>query len=44
MAKLLDEAITRHGGVRPPQEENQGVVAAFTRASEAVAAALDARE
>ncbi|HSL08665.1 MAG TPA: AAA family ATPase, partial [Pseudonocardiaceae bacterium] len=38
--ELLDEAISRHGGVRRQQDGN-GVVAAFTRASDAVAAALD---
>ncbi|MGH3775149.1 MAG: LuxR C-terminal-related transcriptional regulator [Pseudonocardiaceae bacterium] len=40
--ELLDEAISRHGGMRQREEdENKGVVAAFTRASDAVAAALD---
>ncbi len=40
--ELLDEAISRHGGVRQREEdENTGVVAAFIRASDAVAAALD---
>ncbi|MGH3839404.1 MAG: ATP-binding protein, partial [Pseudonocardiaceae bacterium] len=40
--ELLDEAIARHGGVRPlEQGEGDSVVAAFTRASDALAAALD---
>ncbi|MGH3801251.1 MAG: ATP-binding protein, partial [Pseudonocardiaceae bacterium] len=40
--ELLDEAIARHGGVRPPEQgEGDSVVAAFTRASDALAAALD---
>jgi predicted ATPase/class 3 adenylate cyclase/DNA-binding CsgD family transcriptional regulator len=38
--ELLDEVISRHGGMRRRQDGN-GVVAAFTRASDAVAAALD---
>ena len=40
--QLLDAAITLHGGVRP-QEQGGGdsVVAAFARASDALAAALD---
>jgi predicted ATPase/DNA-binding CsgD family transcriptional regulator len=38
----LDEAISRHGGVRRRQQDDAtSVVAAFTRASDAVAAALD---
>ncbi len=42
--ELLDEAISRHGGMRQREEgEDKGVVAAFTRASDAVAAALDAQ-
>jgi class 3 adenylate cyclase len=40
--ELLEEAISRHGGVRPlEQGEGDSVVAAFTRASDALAAALD---
>ncbi|MGH3898277.1 MAG: ATP-binding protein [Pseudonocardiaceae bacterium] len=40
--ELLDEAIARHGGVRPlEQGEGDSVVAAFARASDALAAALD---
>ncbi|MGH3918774.1 MAG: LuxR C-terminal-related transcriptional regulator [Pseudonocardiaceae bacterium] len=40
--QLIDEAISRHGGMRQWEEdENTGVVTAFTRASDAVAAALD---
>ncbi len=39
--ELLDEAISRHGGVRRQQAEGTSVTAAFTRASDAVAAALD---
>ncbi|MGH4010528.1 MAG: LuxR C-terminal-related transcriptional regulator [Pseudonocardiaceae bacterium] len=40
--ELLDEAISLHGGVRPlEQGEGDSVVAAFARASDAVAAALD---
>jgi class 3 adenylate cyclase len=40
--QLLDEVISRRGGVRPlEQGEGDSVVAAFTRASGAVAAALD---
>ncbi len=39
---LLDEAISRHGGMRRVQQDHEtSVVAAFTRASEAVAGALD---
>ena len=41
---LLDEAITSHGGVRPVEQgEGDSVVGAFSRASDAVAAALDAQ-
>jgi predicted ATPase/class 3 adenylate cyclase/DNA-binding CsgD family transcriptional regulator len=41
---LLAEAIGRHGGVRPVEQgEGDSVVAAFARASEALAAALDAQ-
>jgi hypothetical protein len=40
--ELLDEAVALHGGVRPlEQDEGDGAVAAFTRASDALAAALD---
>ena len=41
---ILDEAIARHGGM-PPIEQGEGgnVLAAFTRARDAVAAALDAQ-
>ncbi|MGH3672030.1 MAG: AAA family ATPase, partial [Pseudonocardiaceae bacterium] len=38
---LLDEAILRYGGVRRQQNCGVNAVAAFTRASDAVAAALD---
>jgi predicted ATPase/class 3 adenylate cyclase/DNA-binding CsgD family transcriptional regulator len=42
--ELLDETIGRHGGVRPVEQgEGDSVVAAFTRAGDAVAAALDAQ-
>jgi len=42
--ELLDEAIARHGGVRPVEQgEGDSVVGAFSRASEAVAAALAAQ-
>ena len=42
--EVLDAAISRHGGVRPVEQgEGDSVVAAFTRASDAVAAALDAQ-
>jgi predicted ATPase/class 3 adenylate cyclase/DNA-binding CsgD family transcriptional regulator len=41
---LLAEAVGDHGGVRPiEQGEGDSVVAAFSRASDAVAAALDAQ-
>ncbi len=40
--ELLDAAIALHGGVRPlDQGEGDSVMAAFTRASDALAAALD---
>jgi predicted ATPase/class 3 adenylate cyclase/tetratricopeptide (TPR) repeat protein len=40
--QLLDAAITLHGGVRPVEQgEGDSVVAAFARASHALAAALD---
>ena len=39
---LLDAAITLHGGVRPEEQgEGDSIVAAFVRATDAVAAALD---
>ena len=39
---ILDQAIARHGGVRPlEQGEGDSVVAAFSRASDAVGAALE---
>ena len=42
--ELLDEAIAAHGGVRPVEQgEGDSVVAAFARAGDAVAAALDAQ-
>src|SRR5262249_47010789 len=41
---LLDEAIANHGGVRPVEQgEGDSVVGAFSRPSDAVAAALDAQ-
>ena len=41
---VLDEAITRHGGVRPQEQgEGDSIVAAFARASDAVRAAVDAQ-
>ena len=41
---ILDEAITSHGGVRPVEQgEGDSVVAAFSRASDAVGAALAAQ-
>ena len=39
--RCLDEAISRYGGVRRQQDRGMSVLAAFTRASDAVAAALD---
>ena len=40
--ELLDEVISRHGGQRRLyQDDNNGAVAAFTRALDAVVAALD---
>ena len=40
--ELLDAAVALHGGVRPVEQgEGDSVVAAFTRASDALAAALD---
>src|SRR5947209_8824114 len=41
---LLSDAVGRHGGVRPVEQgEGDSVVAAFARASDALAAALDAQ-
>jgi predicted ATPase/class 3 adenylate cyclase/DNA-binding CsgD family transcriptional regulator len=41
---ILDEAVADHGGVRPVEQgEGDSVVAAFTRARDAVVAALDAQ-
>jgi predicted ATPase/class 3 adenylate cyclase/DNA-binding CsgD family transcriptional regulator len=42
--RLLEEAIARHGGVQPVEQgEGDSVVAAFARASDAVATALEAQ-
>src|SRR5215208_7196606 len=42
--ELLEDAICRHGGVRPVEQgEGDSVVGAFSRASDAVAAALAAQ-
>ena len=42
--EILDEVIADHGGVRPVEQgEGDSVVAAFARASDAVAAAVDAQ-
>jgi predicted ATPase/class 3 adenylate cyclase/DNA-binding CsgD family transcriptional regulator len=42
--EVLDDAIARHGGVRPVEQgEGDSVVGAFSRAADAVAAALDAQ-
>ena len=42
--ELLEQVIERHGGVRPVEQgEGDSVVAAFSRASDAVAAALAAQ-
>jgi predicted ATPase/DNA-binding CsgD family transcriptional regulator len=42
--ELMDQAITAHHGVRPVEQgEGDSVVGAFARASDAVAAALDAQ-
>jgi predicted ATPase/class 3 adenylate cyclase/DNA-binding CsgD family transcriptional regulator len=41
---VLSDAVGRHGGVRPVEQgEGDSIVAAFSRASDAVAAALDAQ-
>ena len=43
--ELLDEAIVAHGGVRPVEQgEGDSVVGAFSRASDAVAAAVAAQQ
>ena len=43
--ELLDEVIVRHGGVRPVEQgEGDSVVGAFSRASDAVAAAVAAQQ
>ena len=42
--QILDDAIAAHGGVRPEEQgEGDSVVAAFSRASDAVSAALQAQ-
>ena len=42
--ELLDQAIASHGGVRPVEQgEGDSVVAAFSRASDAIAAAVSAQ-
>ena len=42
--EILDEVIAGHGGVRPVEQgEGDSVVAAFARASDAVAAGVDAQ-
>ncbi|MFI5003408.1 MAG: LuxR C-terminal-related transcriptional regulator [Solirubrobacterales bacterium] len=42
--ELLSDAVGRHGGVRPVEQgEGDSIVAAFSRASDAVAAALEAQ-
>ena len=42
--ELIGEAVDRHGGVRPVEQgEGDSVVAAFSRATDALAAALDAQ-
>jgi predicted ATPase/class 3 adenylate cyclase/DNA-binding CsgD family transcriptional regulator len=41
---LLTDSVARHGGVRPVEQgEGDSIVAAFSRASDAVSAALDAQ-
>ena len=41
---ILNEVLARHGGVRPPEQgEGDSVIAAFSRARDAVGAALDAQ-
>jgi predicted ATPase/class 3 adenylate cyclase/DNA-binding CsgD family transcriptional regulator len=43
--EILDAAVTRHGGVRPlEQGEGDSLVAAFSSASDAVAAALEGQQ
>jgi predicted ATPase/class 3 adenylate cyclase len=42
--EILGDAVARHGGVRPVEQgEGDSIVAAFSRASDALAAALDAQ-
>ena len=42
--EILDEVVARHGGVRPVEQgEGDSVVAAFSRPSDAVAAAIEAQ-
>lgn len=42
--EILDTAISAHGGVRPEEQgEGDSIVAAFSRASDALSAALDAQ-
>ena len=42
--EILDLAISAHGGVRPEEQgEGDSIVAAFSRASDALSAALDAQ-
>jgi predicted ATPase/class 3 adenylate cyclase/DNA-binding CsgD family transcriptional regulator len=42
--EILDAAISTHGGVRPEEQgEGDSIVAAFSRASDALSAALDAQ-
>ena len=43
--EILDEVIAEHAGVRPVEQgEGDSVVGAFSRAGDAVAAALDAQQ
>jgi predicted ATPase/class 3 adenylate cyclase len=43
--ELLDQVVTAHGGVRPVEQgEGDSVVAAFSLASDAIAAALDGQQ
>jgi predicted ATPase/class 3 adenylate cyclase/DNA-binding CsgD family transcriptional regulator len=42
--EILDDAISSHGGVRPVEQgEGDSIVAAFSRASDAIAAAVEAQ-
>ena len=42
--EILDDAVARHGGVRPQEQgEGDSIVAAFSRASDALRAAVDAQ-